>query len=72
MVTGQADINLFRLLALRGALHLETLGIRTTRRPVGAAVRQAIGSSVKSKAKLLKALEDYIEAERGPLAKRYT
>lgn len=43
MVTGDEDIALYRMLALRGALHLEVLGMKRHGRSVYSIVKQEFG-----------------------------
>jgi len=57
MLTKPHEINAFRLLALKGALKMETLGMKSRFRPADQ-IRNEIGSKTKNKAKLL---AEYIE-----------
>ena len=55
------SIKLFQLLSMKGRLKLEIAGLRF-HVPTGPAVRKMIGSSTRSKKKLLEELESYIAA----------
>lgn len=73
VITGKQDINLFRLVSLRGALHLETLGMKMGRGMSAArVVKNLLQVTTTNKLKLLKELEDHIERIAGPLHSRYT
>ena len=61
VITGDS-INMFRALSLKGRLQLEVKGIKF-RLPTAPAVREMIGSSTRSKAKLLEELEEWIKKE---------
>lgn len=53
-------IHLFALMSMRGRLKLELLGLRS-QTPTAPAVRKAIGSTTRSKQRLLDELNAYIE-----------
>lgn len=67
-------IAMFRLLALRGAVHLETLGMGRKGPSATSIVKAELGlKKSTSKADTLKALEDFIEVNQGfALDKRYS
>jgi len=54
------SIMAFRLLAMRGALKLETKGLRHSRGSVANSVRHMLNSRTKNKEKLLAEYESYL------------
>lgn len=63
VITGE-HIALFRLFALRGALRLETLGMKRRGRPASVIVREVTGLKTRDKKKLLAEFEAWIEAKQ--------
>jgi hypothetical protein len=72
VITGVESIRLVQMLAWRGALHLETKGLRRRGRSVLSIVKQQMcfkGGAVS----VLRQLEDYLDVNgNAPLAYRYT
>jgi hypothetical protein len=64
-------VELFRLLALRGSVYLETKGMENSRGSVTQRVKNEFGFKGR-KLKVLKQLEDHIEETYGELKRRYT
>jgi hypothetical protein len=57
------SINAFRLLALKGALRLETIGLKRRGMPASEIVRQEIGSKIRNKVALLAEYEKWLRAK---------
>ena len=53
-------IRAFRLLALRGALSLECMGLKRRGRPASVIVRETMGSTTRPKFKLLAEYEQWL------------
>ena len=64
IITNKRHIELYRLLALRGALKLEILGLKHSRGSVYAAVKREFGFKGNKK-KVLVLLENYINTTKG-------
>ena len=60
LISDPYGIERYRWLVLRARLRLEVKGL-TSRIPTAPAVRDLLGSKTRSKAKLLKELEQFIE-----------
>jgi hypothetical protein len=56
-------IDAYRLLSLKGALKLETLGMMHSRGSVAPTVRQILNSKTKNKSTLLAEFIQYLKAE---------
>ena len=62
VITGSAQIEMARLLTLRSALRIEIkTGLRHSSGQIGNLVRSAIGSTTRSKKKLLAEFNEYID-----------
>jgi hypothetical protein len=60
VVTGKSNIEAARLLALKGALKLEIVGLRRSGRPASVIVREVTGFATKNKKKLLEQYENWL------------
>ena len=70
MITGEANIAMARLLALRSRLGLEIKGLGFKGRPTSVIVREMGISKARSKAQVWKDLDAAIIAAGGPAATR--
>lgn len=61
ILTTPQDIFTYRLVALKSALKLETLGMKNSRGSVAQTVRKLLGSKTKDKKKLLLEFTTYLE-----------
>lgn len=60
VITGQRDVEAVRMLALKGALKLETLGLRHSRANIAQIVRGILGVKTRNKRDLLAQFEQYL------------
>ena len=56
-------VNAYRLLSIKGALKLETLGLTHSRGSIAPTVRQILGSKTKNKTALLAEFIQHLKAE---------
>ena len=70
-ITGKDNIEAVKRLVLRHRLHLEMIGLTFRGATTGNLIRNLIGSKTRSRSKLMKEYEDWME-KQGLVFNRYT